>query len=63
MVARRIIFLLVVLRWLVLGCICLPLKSPLRVLSVVLLKSMGMLDWSVAVLSCLSLDPADCSAC
>ena len=51
MVAGRTSLHKVVLRWLVAGCICLPLKSPLKVLSGELLKSMGMLVWSVAVLA------------
>ena len=55
MVARRIFLLLVTLKWLVLECICLLLKSPLKVLSGALLKSVGTLDWSVAVLLCLLL--------
>ena len=55
MVAGRIFLPLVIFKWLVLRCICLPLESPLRVLSGELLKSMGMLAWSVAVLLCLAL--------
>ena len=44
------------LRLLVLVFICLHLRLPLRLLSGVLLKGMGMLVWSVAVLLCRSLD-------
>ena len=47
MVAGRIFLLLVILEWLVLECICLLPKSPLKVLSGALLKRMEMLAWSV----------------
>ena len=57
MVAGRTSLLLVGLKLRALLFICLLLRLPLRVLSGVLLKGMGMLVWSVAVLSCLSLGP------
>ena len=57
--SREVCFLpLVGLRLLALVFICLPRKLPLKVLSGEWMKSMVMLVWSVAVLSCLSLDPS-----
>ena len=43
--------------------VCLLLRMPLKVLCGVLLKSMGMFAWSVAVLLCLFWCHADSSAC